>query len=168
MNYSFLQHWDSDVSKPSRICFHTAFTDPNGPPDSPVRQSIEVRAIIYFPGYIPNSYPDLHAITPKSLHQLEGEELVRAAAKHLIDDAVTNLHVWPSNDLKWLKSELSRKDSRKGIENIATELAKDDYDYFGLKSLPKKVKKQVATALMASDEFENSLRMNFAKVQSLT
>ena len=44
------KQWDSDPTRRGRITFHTAFSDPAAPPDAPTRQSIEVRAIAFFPG----------------------------------------------------------------------------------------------------------------------
>ena len=44
------KQWDSDPTLRGRITFHTAFSDPNAPADAPTRQSIEVRAIAFFPG----------------------------------------------------------------------------------------------------------------------
>ena len=35
-----------------RLCFHTAFQDPNAPDDIPPRQSIEARGICFFPGKV--------------------------------------------------------------------------------------------------------------------
>jgi len=52
--------FDSDTSNPGRYCFHTAFSDPEIPSDVPCRQSIEVRAFVYFPDYVPNTCPDIN------------------------------------------------------------------------------------------------------------
>ena len=46
------KQWDSDPTLSGRITFHTAFSDPAAPPDAPTRQSIEVRAIAFFPGML--------------------------------------------------------------------------------------------------------------------
>ena len=47
------KQWDSDTTLKGRLTFHTAFSDPNAPADAPTRQSIEVRAIAFFPGRQP-------------------------------------------------------------------------------------------------------------------
>ena len=44
------KQWDSDPTLTGRVTFHTAFADPSAPADAPTRQSIEVRAIAFFPG----------------------------------------------------------------------------------------------------------------------
>merc|ERR1712224_899832 len=44
--------FDSDPLAPCRYCFHTAFEDPTIPANLPPRQSIEVRAIAFFPNYM--------------------------------------------------------------------------------------------------------------------
>ena len=40
--------FDSDTSKPSRFTAHSAFDDPNTPPDAPPRESIETRTFAFF------------------------------------------------------------------------------------------------------------------------
>ena len=41
--------YDSDTTREGRSCFHSAFSDPNlRPEDVPCRQSIEVRAFLYY------------------------------------------------------------------------------------------------------------------------
>jgi len=40
--------FDSDVSKPSRFTAHSAFDDPDTPPDAPPRESIETRTFAFF------------------------------------------------------------------------------------------------------------------------
>ena len=52
-----IKHFDSDVRVTGRTCFHTAFDDPNAAPDAPPRESIEVRAIAFFPDAQPCSLP---------------------------------------------------------------------------------------------------------------
>eukprot|EP00239_Pterosperma_sp_CCMP1384_P007623 CAMPEP_0197844520 /NCGR_PEP_ID=MMETSP1438-20131217/1508_1 /TAXON_ID=1461541 /ORGANISM="Pterosperma sp., Strain CCMP1384" /LENGTH=287 /DNA_ID=CAMNT_0043455349 /DNA_START=134 /DNA_END=994 /DNA_ORIENTATION=- len=52
------KQWDSDITLPGRVCFHTAFNDPNAPPDTPPRQSIEARGIAFFPHHTPNTCPE--------------------------------------------------------------------------------------------------------------
>merc|ERR1719231_509234 len=47
--------FDSDPLAPCRYCFHTAFEDPAVPGNLPPRQSIEVRAIAFFPNYMRNA-----------------------------------------------------------------------------------------------------------------
>jgi hypothetical protein len=40
--------FDSDASKPSRFTAHSAFDDPNTPPDAPPRESIETRTFAFW------------------------------------------------------------------------------------------------------------------------
>src|SRR5262245_6223887 len=40
--------FDSDTSKPTRFTAHTAFDDPNTPPNAPPRESIETRTFAFF------------------------------------------------------------------------------------------------------------------------
>ena len=41
--------YDSDASAPARFTFHTAFSDPRVLADAPSRESIEIRAVAFFP-----------------------------------------------------------------------------------------------------------------------
>jgi hypothetical protein len=52
-----MKQFDSDTNVAGRTCFHTAFTDPTAPPADQIlpRESIEVRAIAFFPHHSPNS-----------------------------------------------------------------------------------------------------------------
>ena len=40
--------FDSDETNPGRFTAHTAFDDPTTPPDAAPRESIEVRALVFF------------------------------------------------------------------------------------------------------------------------
>ena len=40
--------FDSDAGKPTRFTAHTAFDDPNTPPNAPPRESIETRTFAFF------------------------------------------------------------------------------------------------------------------------
>merc|ERR1712241_323627 len=40
-----------------RVCFHTAIGDPSAPEGAPARQSIETRAMVFFPEHEPNTCP---------------------------------------------------------------------------------------------------------------
>lgn len=44
-----LKCFDSDESIAARFTPHTAFDDPAAPADRPPRESIEVRALVFFP-----------------------------------------------------------------------------------------------------------------------
>eukprot|EP00746_Dinoflagellata_sp_MGD_P166340 gnl/MRDRNA2_/MRDRNA2_96160_c0_seq1.p1 gnl/MRDRNA2_/MRDRNA2_96160_c0~~gnl/MRDRNA2_/MRDRNA2_96160_c0_seq1.p1 ORF type:complete len:644 (-),score=91.92 gnl/MRDRNA2_/MRDRNA2_96160_c0_seq1:171-2102(-) len=41
--------YDSNPKAPARFCFHTSFTDPSVPASAPPRESVEIRAIAFFP-----------------------------------------------------------------------------------------------------------------------
>ena len=56
------KQYDSDCSKSGRCCFHTAVRDPTARADAPPRESIEVRAILFFANHEgPNTCPVLPA-----------------------------------------------------------------------------------------------------------
>ena len=53
------KQFDSDTTRTARNCFHTSCKDPAAPEDIPPRQSIELRAMVYFPDHRPNTCPGL-------------------------------------------------------------------------------------------------------------
>merc|ERR1712079_816910 len=48
------KQWDSDVTKVGRMAFHTSFHNPNAPECAP-RESVETRALAFFPDHEPNT-----------------------------------------------------------------------------------------------------------------
>lgn len=152
------KQWDSDTTKPSRLCFHTAFEDPSAPKDASVRQSIEVRAIVYFPDHAPNTCPEVDT----SVDEVTGDQTVDAGV-HKILKVVGNINSWPVAALFWIRYNLSR--GKTGVKAIAMTLAKDKHGYFGLKSLPKETQEEIATTLMTKTNFEGILRGSFEKVK---
>ena len=51
-----------DTALTGRMTFHTAFVDPTAGPDAPERQSIECRALRFFPDFEPNTCPALPSV----------------------------------------------------------------------------------------------------------
>jgi hypothetical protein len=45
-----LKNYDSATSVRARLAPHSAFEDPTAPPDAPPRESIELRAFVFYPG----------------------------------------------------------------------------------------------------------------------
>jgi hypothetical protein len=43
-----LKTYDSEVDGRARFVGHSAFEDPTSPPDAPMRESIEIRTIVFF------------------------------------------------------------------------------------------------------------------------
>ena len=53
------KQFDSDTALSGRLTFHPAFVVLTARPDAPGRQSIECRALQFFPGFVPNTCPAL-------------------------------------------------------------------------------------------------------------
>jgi len=70
------KQWDSDPQLSGRTCFHTAIQDPTAPSAAPPRQSIEARAIVFFPEHEPNTCPLM-----ASLAAVDGEDCDEARAQ---------------------------------------------------------------------------------------
>ena len=61
------KQFGSDTALPGRLTFHTAFVVPTARPDALERQSIECRALQFFPGFVPNTCPALPFVATKRL-----------------------------------------------------------------------------------------------------
>lgn len=57
------KQWDTDPTLTGRCCFHTAFKDLDRKEPAPTRESIEVRAVCFFPDHTPNTLPEFKAIS---------------------------------------------------------------------------------------------------------
>ncbi|CAM9684973.1 unnamed protein product [Chrysoparadoxa australica] len=130
------KQWDSDQTKPARTCFHTSFSDPGASPRAPARQSIEVRALAYFPDHEPNTCPRLE---DKTMAGAEGEgspETIQKAAVNKVQFAISALSFWPDAGVKWLQSEFQTK----GARAVAERLVEDPENRQGLKNIDKETK----------------------------
>ena len=91
------KHYDSDVRLTGRNCFHTAFNDPACTVDMPPRESIEVRALAFFPDAKPSSLPK--AIL--GAKDGDGAVNVEQAAFGILS-GFDNLEFWPKYAIVWL------------------------------------------------------------------
>merc|ERR1719310_2100677 len=67
------KQWDSDTSLSGRVCFHTAIKDPSARAGAPARQSIEARALLFFPDHEPNTLPPMPTASSDSADVSETE-----------------------------------------------------------------------------------------------
>jgi len=153
------KHYDSDPTLTGRLCFHTAFSDPTSQLDAPSRESIEVRAYIYFPDHLPNTCPEVVCEEEESGDE---EKVVKDAVKKLLG-LFQQLEVWPPTGLIWLKGEIAKGDA--GLKEIASVLALDEQGYQGLKTLPIEVRKKIGEELYADESFKPTLLGKWQKVK---
>jgi len=117
------KQYDSDHSKSGRVCFHTSFSDPSAPPDTPDRESVEVRAMAFFPDHTPNTCPEFSD---------PNEEV----ASNLIQ-AVLYIQMWPFMGRIWFAGKSKTKAGR---EEILEELLKDKTGRIGCQDATEKEK----------------------------
>jgi len=95
------KQWDSDTSLSGRVTFHTAFTDPNAPKDTPVRESIEVRAMCFFPEHEPNTCPIM--VEEKVDIGGDADEKRAREAANIIFTSFDNVSLFPESAKSWIK-----------------------------------------------------------------
>jgi len=146
------KQWDSDPTPSGRCCFHTAFRDPTSPFDSPTRESIEVRALCYFPDHEPNTCPEV-------------PDAVDEAAKRLID-VVKLAPSWPPVGQLYV---LLFGIMPGGAKMLAKRLVKDERGYFGFSSISEAQKAEILSRMMKSHKeggmgFADELRKVVPKI----
>ena len=135
--------------------------DPEAPKDIPPRQSIEARAIAYFPDHKPNTCPDF----PKEEAVEDPKDVnknIAQGVQKLLSIAPT-VNSWPSSSKEWVKSEFSK--GKTGVKTIATSLANDSTGVFGLKNFSKRTKEKIVDELLKDDKFEQQLNEAIAKMK---
>ena len=114
--------WDSDWTKESRCCFHTSVRDPRASPNAPPRESIEVRAICFFP----STEDDLNTCPPVTPCESEREEIVETfcfSPRHVAYFIEMNYRAdsfshWKEEHVEWARSLLEDRHET-GVEEIA-------------------------------------------------
>ena len=154
------KQWDSDRTLSGRLCFHTAFKDPNAPSNIPPRESIEARAIAYFPNHEPDTCPPL--VEEPADDNIENEdEVIKNAVKKILV-ALDFSGAWPYFAKVWIKGEYAK--GKAGVRNIAVAMANDASGHFGLKNLNQSTKEKIISELMKQGSFEVRLKINVEKL----
>lgn len=150
------KQWDSDSSLTGRCGFHTSFKDPNSASDAPSRESIEVRALCYFPEHIPNTCP-----TPTVQGAIE--PTVEVAVQKVVETMAYVLH-FPAAARGWLV--LTSKLGKWGIRQIAQKFAEDETGHLGLKGMSDERRAKVVDALLEeSSGFELAVKRAVEQVK---
>lgn len=159
------KQWDSDSTASVRTCFHSAFKDPHAENTTPPRESIEVRAIVFFPNHTPNTCPPLEeehdeSETVAELVKEDDQAISRGIAK--IMRAIEALDKWPLAGKMFVKARYYRGEP--GAKAIAELLVRDPTGQLGLKNLPRGVKQTIVTAIMKRKEYFECLRVNVGNI----
>jgi hypothetical protein len=141
--------YDSDTTRAARSCFHTAFCNPTAPVDAPARESIEVRAIAFFPDFEPNTCPAV------SLRGGTEASVTASEAASRIQAMVESVFFWPL-PIQWIfRRMMSSSDERRGAEAVIRLLLPDRGNRAGLEHAPKELKSEALTLLLKDDAFTN-------------
>jgi hypothetical protein len=143
-----MKMYDSDTTKAARSCFHTAFTDPTAPDDAPARESIEIRAVAYFPDYEPNTCPPLSRGT-KVVAQ--ASDITASEAEARIRTTVENLFFFPL-PVQWMYRYAMRS-GRTGAPAVIQMLLADPGNRLGLERAHDSVKADATALLLKDDKF---------------
>jgi hypothetical protein len=142
--------YDSDTRREGRSCFHTAFTDPTAAVDAPARESIEVRAIAFFPDFEPNTCPAVPASGGGA-----GTTVTAPEAASRIQAMVENVFFWPL-PVQWIfRRMMGSPDERRGAESVIRMLLPDRGNRAGLERAPEALKEEALTLLLKDDAFTN-------------
>lgn len=153
------KQWDSDATLPGRMCFHTAIQDPTAPRRStPPRESVEVRAIAFFPNHQPNTCPELWTMNNLA------SRLVGAGASVLPGDtssvtsvmvvrAMEHVEQWPL-----LAQRLVRRAprTRQGATFVLEAMMQDPRNRLGLRTASQETKDAIKAEILAEDGFYNA------------
>jgi len=149
------KQWDSDTSLSGRITFHTAITDPNAPKDTPVRESIEVRGICFFPEHEPNTCP-IMVEEKVDAGENADEKRAREAVKKIFS-SFDNISYFPESAKSWVKIT--------PVKQIIQDLVTDSENHFNLKSANAKTKAR-ASELLEEGKFDEKIKMARAKLNN--
>mmetsp|Transcript_31502 Transcript_31502/g.59222 ORF Transcript_31502/g.59222 Transcript_31502/m.59222 type:complete len:292 (-) Transcript_31502:287-1162(-) len=145
------KNWDSDRSSPARMCFHTAFSDPNAVPNAKARQSIEARGYAYFPDH----EPDTCSWLVKPCMDVPVPEAVSK-----VMHAIEAFDKWMPTAQQWAKNLMDRG----AVEEIAQTLVRDERGTIGLAATSPENKRAVVLALLRKPEFTSLLSKVTANV----
>ena len=133
---------DSDRTRPGRSCFHTAFRDRTARLDAPPRESIEVRAVAFFPDHLPNSCPKFDP-TP---------------ATKVADYVLLSLDVAPFWPLmaKWYFRWTMRKSN--GLSVVTDFLLQDPGNRMNLRNIPDDTRAAAKSLVLKDPHFVSLVR----------
>ena len=152
------KQFDSDTTLSGRLCFHTAFVDPNSTNDSVVRESIEARAIAYFPDHQPNTCPAMELNKGDEgplAEEGDDDKVVKGGVLKLIQ-AVKYWAYWPAPN----KDEIVKLYTEEGVKKVAETIADDEGNYQGLKNASKEIKTKIVEKVMKDGNFASIMEKN--------
>jgi hypothetical protein len=137
------KQWDSDPTKSGRSCFHSAILDPTARPDAPPRESIEVRAVAFFPDHLVNTCPS--PTYPELMSATKIADKIEALLENiLLLPLMVRLY------FRWVF--WSSRNVQAGIERLLDRLLRDKGNQLGIEQGSSKEARLEAKAVMLKDE----------------
>jgi hypothetical protein len=143
-----IKMYDSDTTQTARSCFHTAFTDPTAPHDAPARESIEIRALAFFPDHEPNTCPPL---SRGSAGAPQESDITAREAANRIQSTVENLFLFPLI-VQWMY-RFAMRSGRGGAPAVIRMLVSDPGNRLGLIGASDAVKAEASALLLQDGKF---------------
>ena len=139
------KQYDSDYNQSARACFHTAFSDPTAPADAPPRQSIEVRAILFYPDHTPNTCPEVAQTTETE----KTSPVTPKQAANNVKLSIEAIACWPPMAqaiFRWMVT------SEAGAARFLDSLLKDRSNRMGLKDASSETRNATRDLLLADKD----------------
>ena len=155
------KQYDSKTDISGRFCFHSALNSPIESQNLATRQSIEVRAILFFSqreGQI-NTCPEINNYSSKSssnpssyldwiFANLFGpSDISVEEGCRRCENAIVYLSYWPKDIVMYIKA---RKDRPEAAEELAIALAEDKHNHLKIRHLTNEKKREIARRLMST------------------
>ena len=138
------KQWDSDDTCPARMCFHTAFHDPTAlRRTTPARESIEVRAIAFFPNHQPNTCP---VWNPPAGAQILSNTTISTKLLR----AMEHVEFWPL-PAQQLVRMVPR--TRQGAIIVLEAMMRDGQNRLGLQTATPEAKVSIKADILSTDLF---------------
>jgi hypothetical protein len=153
------KQWDSDPEKEGRICFHSAFVDPSARADAPPRESIEVRAIAFFPSHEPNTCP-----SPSYPATMTPQKIVDKI--DVVVESILFLPLVARLMLRWI-FHTSHTDGE-AIDCFVTHLLQDKSNQlgFGLGST-QQARSEAKAIMLKDDKFRSKVLASVGKLEKV-
>ena len=146
----FKQH-DSDPNLSGRHCFHTAFRDATARDDAPPRESIEVRAVAFFPDHEPNTCPSS-----------KPEPVTMAVDR--VKMGLETVSFWPLV-LRWYyRWALSKPD---GVVRLVDFLLTDASGHFQLKGLTEATRTAARSLILKDSDFARHAQSTKLRLEAM-
>ena len=153
------KQYDSDVTQHARACYHTAASLPNVPFDTPARQSVEVRAVAFFPDHEPNSCPPINDDKDATGVTRPPEKLAQSVMM-----ALRSVYFWPLFAQAMFRWTVT---SEQGAQRFLSGMLQDRSNLLGLKHTDDTTRQQVQDIVLKDEFFLTNMMATKSKLDRL-